>query len=341
MLGGEGNKLTMKKNVDLHSHVIPPAIIDAARADPERFGVKIEERDGKLQLDRPGHRSIEVLQAFHDVEAKIESMDRMKLDISAISVAPPAFFYSLPPENGLAAARLCNDGIAQMVAKYPARLRGMATLPMQDPDAAIAELERVVKEYKFKAVEVGTTVEGKQLADPRFRTVLKTIEQLGCFLFAHPYTCIAKGGMDAYNLMILMGYPLDTTIMLAHLMLSGAIDDLPKLRILLAHGGGFMPYQIGRFAHGYRTHGYLREQCKTSPDELLNRLYFDALVHDAPTVRYLVDKVGADHVVIGTDHPYDSGPEYPVAEIEKVPGLSAAQRDHICGQTALTLLGEA
>jgi aminocarboxymuconate-semialdehyde decarboxylase len=329
------------KNVDLHSHVIPSAILDAARRDPARFGISLEEHDGKLLLSRPGHRSIEVLQAFYDVEAKVESMDRMKLDIAAISVAPPAFFYGLKPDAGLAAARLNNDGIAQMVAKYPARLRGMATLPMQDPDAAIVELERVVKEHKFKAVELGTSVEGEQLADPKFRKVLKTIEQLGCFVFAHPYNCVAKGGMEGYNLMILMGYLLDTTIMVSHLMLSGAMDDLPRLRILLAHGGGFMPYQIGRYEHGYHTHAYLRETCKTSPDELLRRFYFDALVHDPQAVQHLVNKVGADHVVIGTDHPYDSGPADPLGSIAEVPGLSAMQREQICGHTALRLLGEA
>ena len=224
-------------NVDLHSHVIPPTIIDAIRRDPQRFGIKIEERDGKLYFERRGNKS-ELLPAFYDVDAKIESMNRMQLDISAISVAPPTFFYGLSAELGLAAARLSNDGIAQMVAKYPARLRGMATLPMQDPDAAITELERIVREHRFKAVELGTSIDGKPLADPKYRPVLKTIEQLGCFVFAHPYTCVAKGGMDGYQLNNLIGYPLDTTIMVAHLMFSGALDELKQLRILLAHGGG-------------------------------------------------------------------------------------------------------
>jgi len=328
-------------NVDLHSHVIPSAILDAARRDPARFEITLEERDNKVFLTRAGHRPIEVFRAFYDVEAKIESMNRMRIDISAISVAPPAFFYSLKPEAGLAAARLNNDGIAQMVGKYPDRLRGMATLPMQDPDVAISELERVVKEYKFKAVELGTSVEGQHLSDPKFRKILKTIEQVGCFVFAHPYNCIAKGGMDAYNLMILMGYPLDTTIMLAHMMLSGALDDLKELRLLLAHGGGLLPYQIGRFAQGHRTHAYLRNTCKTPPDALLKRLYFDALLHDPKAIHYLVNQVGADHVVIGTDHPYDSGPDHPVEEIELIPGVTAAQREQICGHTALKLLGEA
>lgn len=337
--GDDSGNLLMT-NVDLHSHVIPPAILDAAKQDPHRFGITVTERNGKLFLDRPGHRSIPVSQAFHDVEAKIEGMDRMRIDISAISVAPPAFFYSLSPEAGLAAARINNDGIAQMVAAHPARLRGMATLPMQDPDAAIVELERVVKTYGFKAVQLGTSIEGRQLSDPSFRAVLKSIAQLKCLLFTHPYTCVAEGGMDAYNLMILMGYPLDTTIMVAHLMLSGTLDELPDLQILIPHGGGFIPYQIGRIAHGYKMHSDLRSRCKTPPDQLLKRFYFDALTHSGQSVRHLIETVGADRIVIGTDHPYDAGLDQPVAAVEAIPNLTDEERHLICGGNALRLLGE-
>ena len=303
-------------NVDLHSHVIPPAIIDAAKKDPHRFGITVTERDGKLFLDRPGHRAIPVSQAFYDVEAKIDAMNRMKVDISALSVAPPAFFYSLSPEAGLAAARINNDGIAQMVAAHPARLRGMATLPMQDADAAIVELERVVKTYGFKAVNLAH-IEGRQLSDPSFRAVLKTIAQLKCLLFAHPYTCVAKGGMDAYNLMILLGYPLDTTIMVVHLMLSGALDELPDLQILIPHGGGLFPIRSGASPTGYKMHSDLRNKCrKTPPDQLLKRFYFDALTHSGQSVRHLIETVGADRIVIGTDHPYDAGLDQPIAALE-------------------------
>ena len=327
-------------NVDLHSHVIPPTILDVIRSDPSRFGARLDERSPTPHLVGPG-QSTELLPAFYDVDAKIESMNRMKLDISVISVAPPIFFYTLSPDAGLAASKLSNDGIAQMVAKYPARLRGMATLPMQDPDAAIVELERVIKEYRFKAVELGTSIAGKTLADPKYRKVLKTIEQLGCFVFTHPYTCMAKGGLDGYSLMVLMGFPLDTTIMVAHMMFSGALDDLKDLRILLSHGGGCIPYLIGRFEHGYKTHAETQVHSATNPGELLRRFYFDALTLDAQATRYLIDKVGADRVVIGTDSPFAMGPEYPIAAIDEVPGLSATQREQICGGTALKLLGEA
>ena len=267
-------------NIDLHNHVIPPTIVDALTRNPTRYGMNIEEKDGKRYFNSHG-RPAELQKVFYDADAKVEWMDRNKLDIAAISVGPPIYFYWLSPELGLEAAKLANDGIAQMVAKHPKRLRGMAHLPMQDPDAAITELERVVKEHKFKAVEVGTSIEGKALADPRFRKVLKTIEQLGCFVFTHPYQCLAEGGMDEYYLRNFVGFPLDTTLMVAHLMYSGALDELKKLKILLPHGGGYVPYQIGRFIHGFNVRPEPKVKTKTSPADLLRRFYFDALTHDA------------------------------------------------------------
>lgn len=327
------------KGIDLHSHVIPPTLIDAIRKEPARFAMKIEARDGKLHFERRGKLS-EMEPEFYDVEAKLAAMDRMGLEISVLSVAPGAYFYALSPDAGLAAARLNNDGIAQMVAKYPARLRGMATLPMQDVDAAIVELERAVKEHEFKAVELGTSVEGAQLADARFRPLLKTIEQLGCFVFAHPYTCAASGGMDGFELFNTVGYPLDTTLMVANLMFSGALDDLQTLRIVLAHGGGFVPYQIGRFERGHQQRPAASARTSSSPQEMLKRFYFDALTHDPQSTRHLINRVGADRIVIGTDNPFNMGYEQPLAALDATPGLTADERAAICRRTALTLLGE-
>jgi aminocarboxymuconate-semialdehyde decarboxylase len=323
--------------IDLHSHVIPPTIVDALRREPASFGAKIEEREDKLYYSSHGWSS-ELFPSFYDVDAKLEWMDRVGLSLSAISVAPPAYYYWLPAEAGLKAARLSNDGIAQMVEKHPKRLRGMATLPMQDPDAAIAELERAVKEYKFKAVEIGTSVDGVSLADPKFRKVLKTIEQLGCFLFAHPYKCMAHGGMDGFYMGNIVGFPLDTTLMIGQLMLSGALEELKALRILCPHGGGFVPYQIGRFVHVHKVRPEAKTGTATSPADLLRRFYFDAMTLDPRAARYLIDTVGADRVVIGTDHPFDTGPSEPVADIDAIPGLTAKEREWVCSKTARSLL---
>src|SRR5687768_12376953 len=326
-------------NIDLHNHVVPPTIVDALTEKPERYGMSIEEKDGKRWFNSHG-RLAELADVFYDADAKVEWMDRNRLDVAAISVGPPIYFYNLTPELGLEAAKLANDGIAQMVAKHPERLRGMAHLPMQDPDAAIAELERAVREYKFKAVEIGTSIEGVPLADSRFRKVLKTIEQLDCFVFTHPYQCLAHGGMGEYYLSNFIGFPLDTTMMVAHLMYSGALDELPKLKILLPHGGGYVPYQIGRFIHGFNVRSEPKTKTQTSPAELLRHFYFDTLTHDPQAVRHLINRVGADHVVIGSDHPFDMGPPDLMGAIDAIPELTASEREYVCSLTALSLLGE-
>ncbi|HKA46186.1 MAG TPA: amidohydrolase family protein [Burkholderiales bacterium] len=341
--GGASRKKTSFRgksvNYDLHNHVIPPAVIDAIIRNPERFGTRIEERDGKRYFDSHG-RMTELLPEFCDAEAKIAWMDRVGLGIAAISVGPPIYFYWLKAEYGIEAARLANEGIARMVAQHPDRLRGMAHLPMQDPDAAISELERAVKEYGFKAVELGTSIEGVALSDARFRKVLKAIERLGCFVFAHPYQCLAQGGMDDYYLRNFIGFPLDTTLMVAHLMFSGALDELKKLRVLLAHGGGYIPYQIGRFVHGHRVRPEPKVNNVKSPREHFKRFYFDCLTHEARSTRHLINMVGADHVVIGTDNPFDMAPASAIGQIDAVPGLTAVEREWICMRTARKLLGE-
>lgn len=326
-------------NIDLHNHVIPETVIQAIERDPDKFGTRIEKKNGKRYFDSHG-RMTELVPEFCDADAKVEWMNRVGLDVAAISVGPPIYFYGLKPEIGIEAARLANDGIAQMVAKHPDRLRGMAHLPMQDPEAAIAELERVVKEYQFKGVELGTSIEGLPLSDPKFRKVLRTIEQYNCFIFAHPYQCLAQGWMDEYYLRNLIGFPLDTTMMIAHLMFSGALDELRSLRILCAHGGGYVPYQIGRFIHGFNVRPEAKMKTRTSPKELFRRFYFDALTHHPLATRHLINIAGPDRVVIGTDHPFDMGPADPMAAIDAIPELTASEREYICELTAKELLGE-
>jgi aminocarboxymuconate-semialdehyde decarboxylase len=340
-----GSKASRRRRVatyDLHNHVIPETVLHAIQQNPDRYGTRIETRNGKRYFDVHG-RTAELLPEFHDPEAKIAWMDRAGMDVSVVSVGPPIYFYWLEPAAANEIVRLANDGIAQMVAKHPDRLRGVAHLPMQDPEAAIAELERVVKEYRFRGVEIATSIEGVPLADMKFRKVLKAIEKLGLFVFAHPYRCLARGGMDAYYLSNFVGFPLDTTLMIAHLMFSGALDDLKKLRILCAHGGGFMPYQIGRFVHGHDVRAEPKVNHCSPPKRLFKRFYFDCLTHEPRSTRHLIDMVGANRVVIGTDNPFDMAPKgaaKQLGQVSAIPRLTAAEREWICSRTAKSLLGE-
>jgi aminocarboxymuconate-semialdehyde decarboxylase len=224
----------------------------------------------------------------------------------------------------------------------PDRLRGMATLPMQDTDAAVTELERVVKEHGFRSVELGCRIKGELLADAKFRPVLKRAQELGVFIFTHPYIAGSlPPDLGCYYLGNTAAMPFDTALMAAHLMFSGALDQLPALKIVLAHGGGHLPYQIGRLAHGYQVRKEARANTSRSPLEQLRRFYFDALTHDTDALRFLIGKVGADRVTIGTDAPFDMAEDDPLAMIAAVPGLTDEQRARIYGLNALELLGEA
>ena len=326
------------QRIDLHSHVIPETIVQAMRENPV-YNTRIEGEGDKRVFVR-GKVRFDLIPEFYDAEAKLESMDRKGLTISAISPGPQSFFYNLADANlALETARLVNDGVAQMVAKKPARLRGMATLPMQHPDAAIAELERVVKEYGFKAVEIGTAIGDEELADPKFRPVLKRIQELKVVIFAHPNTQGSGGRLDCYYLTNLIGNPLDTTIMLGKLMFSGALDELPDMKMLLAHGGGFLPYQIGRFEHGHKVRPDTAAVTRSRPFEMFKQFYFDALTHDPLAIRHLIDRVGSERVVLGTDSPFDMGEEQPVERLEAVPRLTEKEREDVCYRTALELFG--
>ena len=321
--------------IDFHSHVIPESIIGAMRRDPERYATRIEEANGRRYLVR-GKLRLELLAEFSAAEAKLEAMDRKGIEISVISPGPQVFFYGLPENQGVEAARLVNDGVAAMVARNPARLRGMATLPMQHPEAAVAELERAARELEFKGVELATTAPRGELADPVYRPLLRRAQELKMTLFTHPNTIGASGRLDCYYLTNLIGNPLETTIMVANLMFSGALAELPGLKVLLAHGGGFVPYQIGRFVHGHQVRPETRANTAASPKEMLRRFYFDTITHDPQALRYLVGLVGAERIVLGTDSPFDMGDETPRATLSRFSPEEVA----ILRKNALRLLEE-
>jgi aminocarboxymuconate-semialdehyde decarboxylase len=317
--------------IDFHSHVIPPTILAAMRADPQRYGTRIEDVDGAPVMVR-GKLRLQLAAELYDADAKLAAMDRKGIDISVLSPGPQVFFYDVA-----GAAALVNDGTAAMVARHPARLRGMATLPLADPEAAIAEMERAVRSHGFKGIEIATSAPGGEIADPKYRPLLRRAQELKLTVFAHPNTVGAGGRLDCYYLTNLIGNPLETTIMVANLMFSGALDELGTLKMLLAHGGGFAPYQVGRLLHGQRVRPETRARSATSAKDLLKRFYFDTITHDPQALRYLIGLVGAERIVVGTDAPFDMGDDDPRSTLA---GLSAEEHAAL-RRNALRLLEEA
>ncbi len=323
------------KRIDVHNHVIPETIVKAMQDNPV-YNTKIEG-EGNDRVFIRGKVRFPFEAEFYNADAKLESLDRKKIDIAFISPGPQCFFYNLKDELAINTARIVNDGIAQMVAAKPDRLRGMATLPMQHPEAAIVELERVVKEYGFKGVELGTAIGEEELSDPKFRAVLRRIEEMKVMIFAHPNTQGSGGRLDCHYLTNLIGNPLDTTIMVGKMMFSGALDELKDLKILLAHGGGFLPYQIGRFVHGHKVRPDTAANTKSDPLLMLRRFWFDALTHSPESIRHLIDVIGSEKIVLGTDAPFDMGEMAPVDRVEMTPGLTQQERENIHYNAALAL----
>jgi aminocarboxymuconate-semialdehyde decarboxylase len=333
---------TQAKRIDVHNHVIPDELLDAIAANPARFRMRIDGEGAKRKMVRAetGH-AFPIVPELHDAQAKIRGLDQRGIDLAFLSPGPMAFCYWMDSDAGIEASRLINNGIARMCEANPERLMGMGTVPMQHPDAAVAELERLVRDHGFRAMEIGTEVGAEQIADPKFRKLLRRAAELKVFIFAHPFSWTPFcAGLSTHHLNNLIGNPLGTTIMAGNLMLSGVMDELPDLKICLAHGGGFLPYQIGRFAHGHALRKDVSADTPVSPYDLLRRFYFDALTHDADSLRFLIDRVGADRVTLGTDAPFDMGEDHPVDALNQVKGLTAGEREQICCRTALSLMGE-
>ncbi|WP_046867717.1 amidohydrolase family protein [Microvirga massiliensis] len=327
--------------IDFHSHVIPPSFVAAVENGPARLKARVLGSGSDRTVVHDQGYAYPLFSEFISVDAKIAAMDRKGIDISVISPAPPTFTYWAERDLAIEVTRLVNDGVAEMVSARAERLRGMGILPIQNPDAAIAELERIVGMHGFRAVEIGTSIEGVKLTDERFAPVLRRAAELGVFILAHPYYIGNKAGLEDYYLTNLIGNPLETTLMVADLMFSGTLDRLPDLKIGLAHGGGFTPYQIGRLVHGHKVRSETHANTVTSPLDLLRRFYFDSVVFEPQALAYLARLVGAERVFLGTDAPFDMGDEDPLKTLADAHGLTSTERARIAGQTALRLLGEA
>jgi aminocarboxymuconate-semialdehyde decarboxylase len=273
--------------------------------------------------------------AFHDVEARLASMDERRIDQAVVSIAPPLLLYWADPDGTAAFCRQANDSLARFAASSGGRITAVATLPMQDPDAAIHELHRAVGELGMRGAEIGPNVEDVFLDHPAVRPVLHAAQALGVPLILHPYYVGPREGLGEFYLTNLIGNPLATTVCAARLILGGVLDELDRLELVLMHGGGYLPYQIGRLDHGHQV----RPEAKASrrpPSAYLDRFTYDTILHAPAPLRFLVDLVGADRVAFGTDFPFDMGAG-PFDEQVAGAGLDQRELDAVAWRTAARL----
>ncbi len=319
--------------VDVHAHDIPKNFLAALRRNEEAFGARLERRNGRLfAVHKEGHAH-PIGDEFTEVEAKLRDMDRRGIDRTVISPGPAFFGYRREAGAAAEMAALLNDGTAQMVDEAGGRLAGYAVVPLQDPRRAALELERAVGAYGFRGVEVGTDIAGMPLSDPSVRPFFRRCQELGLMVLVHPYFNGKKPRMEQYYLTNLFGNPFDTALAIADVLLSGMLDDLPDLKLLFVHGGGFLPYQMGRLRHGYDVRAETREHTPRSPEQSLRSLYFDTLTHDPAALRFLVGMVGPERVLLGTDLPFDMADGEPLATLAAT-GLGAAEQAKIAGANA-------
>jgi aminocarboxymuconate-semialdehyde decarboxylase len=248
------------------------------------------------------------------------------------------YYYWAEPELGLASSRLINDRIAQTVAGHPDRFVGLGTVPLQAPELAVAEMKRCVEDLGLRGIEISTNVDGRDLSDPALRPFFAAAEELDLLIFIHPHHFTHPQRLEQFYLNNLIGNPLESTIAVSHLIFGGVLERYAGLKICVAHGGGYLGAYAGRLDHGYRARCDCREHISRPPSDYLRRLYFDTMVFEADQLAFLVDKWGADHIVMGTDYPFDMGEPQPVEFVQSVQSLSDEQRALILGDNAARLL---
>lgn len=273
---------------------------------------------------------------LNGVKERIEDMDRLGVDVQAISPNPGQYYYFAPEELGRDLAHLINNSIAEAVASHPDRLVGMGTVPLQNVEMAIAELKRCVKDCGMRGIEIGTNVNGAELADPKFRPFFKTAQELDVLLFMHPLGFTQGERLAEHYLNNIIGNPLESTIALSHLIFGGVFEAMPDLKLCVAHGGGYLSGYWGRMDHAYRAREDCREHITKAPSSYLRNVWLDTLVFDSEELESLVRTHGIEKLCMGTDYPFDMGEPDPVGFHKN---LSDDTQSRILGHNAAALLG--
>ncbi|MEK5334241.1 amidohydrolase family protein [Lysinibacillus sp. FSL W8-0992] len=328
----------MAMRVDFHTHIIPEDIPNFV----EKFG---GERWPTLEKTCTCGANIMVAgQVFREVtdqvwspEKRIQDMDAEGVDIQVLSPIPVTFSYWAEAHAAEEMARIQNDFIANTVRQYPKRFIGIGTVPLQDVEVAIREMDRCIHELGLKGIEIGTNVNSKNLDDPAFTAFFEMAEKWEVPLFIHPWETLGKDRMPRHNFMYTVGMPSETALAAASLINGGVIEKFPKLKVCFAHGGGSFPYILPRLDQGWKVWPHLRLTSKP-PSYYAKNFYFDSLNYDPLNLQYLIDRFGADKIVMGSDYPFLLREIPPGKIVDETLHLSEEQRRDILGRNALAFL---
>jgi aminocarboxymuconate-semialdehyde decarboxylase len=325
-------------SVDLHCHVQTPAADELAKSSGEAVG-SFAQLGNARSIERQKQLRIEIDRKLTSIEQRLADMDGMGIDVQAISTSPSQYYYGLDTDVCRRTSRMVNARLAEIVASHPDRFVALGTVPMQAPELAVVELEYCMKKLGFRGLEIGTNVRGVDLGDERFHAFWAKAEELGAVVFLHPSGFTEPRRLTQHFLTNVIGNPLDTTVALAHIVFGGVLERNPRLKIVAAHGGGYMGHYPARMDHAYRVRPECHDHISRPPSHYMKKIYYDTMVFGETQLQHLVNLWGANHVVIGTDYPYDMGYYKPVDFVERTRGFTRAQKDAIIGGNAAKILG--
>lgn len=335
--------------IDIHTHILPENWPDLK----EKYGyggfvnLDLYQPDSgagkpccaKMMIDGKFFREIQ--SNCWDPDLRMKECDNEGVNIQVLSTVPVMFSYWAKPKDTLDLSRFLNDHIAEVVEAFPDRFIGLGTLPMQSPDLAVKEMERCVKELKLPGIEIGSHINEWNLDDKNLFPVYEAAEELGAAIFVHPWDMMGKEKMQKYWLPWLVGMPAETSLAICSMIFGGVFEKFKKLRVCFSHGGGSFPFTIGRIEHGFNVRPDLvAVDNKINPREYLGKFYLDSLVHDEMALKYLIDLVGDEKIVLGSDYPFPLGEHHPGKLIESMSDLSAESKEKLLWENAVEFLGK-
>ena len=315
----------MQGAIDIHHHYVPEEVIGEAKRSGKALGIEVsEDKDGTIRFSFNGGPKYPLLQGLTDVAPRLEMMTKGKIALAALDPSTQLLGYDLQGEQAESWCRIYNECVKEFLKKYPERFTAMAAVPIQEPARAATVLEHAVIQLGFRGAYIATNVNHKYYDSEDFDPFWAKAEELDVLVFMHPDNPAGTELMGSFGMRLVCGNPADTTFSLGLLIYSGVFDRFPNLKVCTCHGGGFFPYHVGRFDREYLTGKQATRRadrpnsprCTSEPSAYLKNLYFDTLVYDVETLDFLRRKVGAEHLMLGTDFPYILGDWQCVDKVE-------------------------
>jgi len=323
-------------SIDIHAHWYPREWVELIEKEGRHIGAEIGRNARGNVTFAVGEYKTNFQEHYIDLPTRLKMMDDARVDVHALSLTSPMIYWA-PPEFGQKLAQVYNDALAAAHRAYPDRFLGLATVPMQAPELAVAEIDRASKLPGIRGLYMGTHVMGKNLDEKELWPVYARCEQLRLPIFLHPLNPVGADRMRKYHLINLIGNPTDNAIAAASLIFGGVMDAFPGLDVVLPHAGGTMPALIGRWDHGATVRREL-EHMPQPPSSYMRRFHYDTISHNDWILTNLIEQVGADRVVLGSDCPADMSYTRPVDVVERLKRVPAADQAAILGGNAARLL---